>query len=75
MWSGRSSPSISASSSRWLDTLRWEPSLGELMTWAVSLSGLEAMAVVEPPPSKQMAVTQPSSAIRWASTFRDAPML
>ena len=31
--------------------------------------------VVEPPPSRQRAVTQPSSFIRSASAPRDAPML
>ena len=49
--------------------------LGELSSLAEEASGRAAAAVVEPPPSRHRAVTQPSSTIRWASTPRDAPML
>lgn len=50
------------------------PSEGRLMVAAVVSSGCVTVMVVEPPPSRPMAATQPSSIIRWATWLRLAPM-
>ena len=63
-----------ATRNRWLVTDRSLPSEGRLMVAAVVSSGAVTVMVVEPPPSRPMADTQPSSIIRWATWVRLAPM-
>ena len=60
---------------RALVTARWEPSEGRLSTPKELSPGREAPKVVEPPPSRHMASTQPSSTRRSATCFMDAPTL
>ena len=54
---------------------RWAPSEGLLMTSMVVSSGKVAPAVVEPPPSRHTASTQPSSTRRMATWVMVAPTL
>ena len=43
------------------------------MVLVASLSGAVTASVVEPPPSRHSAVTQPSSIMRFATWSMDAP--
>ena len=64
----------SATRKIWLVTDRSLPSEGLLMVAEVRSSGAVTVKVVEPPPSRHRAVTQPSSTIRWATWVSVAPM-
>ena len=56
-------------------TARRLPSEGEPRMDMEEASGRVAPMVVEPPPSRATASTQPSSMSRWATWVRVAPML
>ena len=65
---------LSATRKMWFVTARSLPPEGLPTSEAFMLSGLVATMAVEPPPSKLIAVTHPSSAMRWATCVSVAPM-
>ena len=63
-----------ATRNRWLVTFRSLPSEGRFTVETAVSSGCVTVRVVEPPPSRPTAATQPSSISRWATWDRVAPM-